>query len=370
MIRKAGLRETRLGGVLMLDFKIFSGSKKLVGLDIGSSSLKLAEVISSSHGYVLNRFLQIPLSKGIINEGILTDARELSLKIKELFRNSGCQRRGIVTSLSGNSVIVKKVTFAQMEETELRDLIRDEAGKYLPFDNMDDVNYDFQILGTNEFNPNQMDVIIVAAKKDIVNSYLDALLGAGLNVMIMDVDSFALETMYEANYEYADNEIVVIVNIGASITNINVIKVGMSIFTRDFTLGGNSITEALQGKYNITFEEAEKKKLECLSDNVELRDSILDFAEPICSEIERSIDYFRSTFGGEYIKHVLLSGGSARISGLATTFSQRLNIETEIINPFLKIGYNKRNIDAKTLDNIKPIVAVAMGLGLRKMDDK
>ena len=247
----------------MLDLNFFSGSKKIVGLDIGSSSLKLAEVISTSNGYVLNQFYQIPLPKGIIVEGVLADARELSLRVKELFKDSGLRRRGIATSLSGNSVIVKKVTFAQMDEAELRDLIRDEGGKYLPFDNMDDVNYDFQILGDNEFNPNQMEVIIVAAKKDIVNGYLDALLDAGLNVLIMDVDSFALETMYEANYEYESNEIIIIVNIGASITNINVIKSGMSIFTRDFTLGGNSITEALQEKYRISFEEAEKNKIEC-----------------------------------------------------------------------------------------------------------
>lgn len=358
----------------MLDFNFSSGSKKIVGLDIGSSSIKLAEVINSSHGYVLNQFLQIPLPKGIIIEGILADAQALSSTIKELFKKSGLRRQGIATSLSGNSVIIKKVTFAQMEETELRDLIKDEGGKYLPFDNMDDVNYDFQILGDNEFNSNQMDVIIVAAKKDIVNSYLDALTSAGLNVMIMDVDSFALETMYEANYQYENDEIVVLVNIGASITNINVIKSGMSIFTRDFTLGGNSITEALQGKYNITFDEAEKNKIECLSDNQqddeELKNSILDFAEPICSEIERSIDYFRSTFGGENIKHIFLSGGSARISGLPETLSQRLNIETEIINPFFNVGFNKKNIDANTLENIRPIAAVAIGLGLRRMGDK
>jgi type IV pilus assembly protein PilM len=358
----------------MLNAKIFSGTKKLVGLDIGSSSLKLAEVLSTSHGSVLNRFIQIPLPKGIIIEGILGDSRELSNKIKELFKNSGCRGRGIVTSLSGNSVIVKKVTFAQMEEMELRDLIHDEAGKYLPFDNMDDVNYDFQILGDNEFNPNQMDVIIVAAKKETVNSYLDAITSAGMEVTIMDVDSFALETMYEANYDFENNEIIVIINIGASITNINVIKNGMSIFTRDFTLGGNSVTEGLQEKYRVPFEEAEKIKVEGLpgseQDNLDLQNTILDFAEPICSEIERSIDYFRSTFGGEYIKHVYLSGGSAKIHGLTANLSQRLNVEAETINPFLKISYNRRNIDPKTLEAIKPIAAVAVGLGLRKIGDK
>jgi type IV pilus assembly protein PilM len=356
----------------MLDFAL--KTKKLVGLDIGASSLKLAEVLSTANGYVLNRFLQLPLPKGIIVEGILNDPRALSLKIKELFWNSGCRGKGIVASLSGNTVVVKKATFAQMDETELRDLIRDEAGKYLPFDNMDDVNYDFQILGDNEYNPNQMDVIIVAAKKDLIEAYVGAITAAGLNVAIVDVDSFALETMYEANYEFEDNDIVVIVRIGADLTTINVIKGGMSIFTRDFTMGGNSITQGLQEKYGVTFEEAEQIKINGIpgsdQDNLELRNSILDFAEPICSEIERSIDYFRSTFGGEYIKRIYLSGGSSRIPGLAAHLSQKLNVDTELINPLLKIGYNKRYIDPKTIESIKPVAAVAIGLGLRTIGDK
>jgi type IV pilus assembly protein PilM len=358
-----------------MDLKeLFTGTKKLVGLDIGSNSLKLAEIVSTSHGHILNRFRQIPVPPGIIVDGVLEDTSALSAIIKELFRNSGCKGKGIVTSLSGSSVIVKKVTLAQMEEADLRDLIRDEAGKYLPFDNMDDVNYDFQILGDNEYNPNQMDVIIVAAKKTDVSSYLDAVTAAGLTVMIIDVDSFALETMYEVNYEFEDNEIIVIVNIGANLTNINVIKGGMSIFTRDFTVAGNAITEGLQEKYHVSAEEAERMKVEGVpggeQDNMDLKNAILNCAEPICSEIERSVDYFRSTFGGDYIKHVYLSGGSSRIAGLNSHLSQRLNIETELINPLLKIGYNKKNIDAGKLDSIKTIGAVAIGLGLRKIGDK
>jgi type IV pilus assembly protein PilM len=360
----------------MLDLKeIFSGKKSLVGLDIGSSSLKLAEIISSSRGHVLNRFLQIPLPKGIITDGVLADSNALTLKIKELFRNSGCGSKGIVTSLAGNSVIIKKVTLDQINEAELRDLIHDEAGKYLPFDNMDDVNYDFQILGDNSYNPNQMDIIIVAAKKDMVNSYLEAVTAAGLNVMIMDVAPFVLESVYEANYEFDNDEIVVVINIGASTTGINVLKGGMSIFTRDFALAGNSITESLQEKYKVTFEEAEKIKIDGIpdgsdGDNLDLKNSILDFAQPICSEIERSIDYFRSTFGGEYIKHVLLAGGSAGIYNLTKNLSEKLNVKTEIINPFFKIGYNKRKIDVNKLESIKPVAATAIGLGLRKMGDK
>lgn len=360
----------------MLDLKeVFSGKKSLVGLDIGSSSIKLAEVISSSKGHYLERFCEVPLPKGVIIDGILADVTVLSSKIKEIFKIARCGRKGIVTSLAGNSVIIKKVTLEQMNEAELRALIRDEAGKYLPFDNMDDVNFDFQILGENNYNPNQMDIVIVAAKKEIVNSYLEAATAAGQNVEIVDVAPFVLETLYEVNYEYDNEEIVVLINIGASTTGINVVKGGISVFTRDFALAGNSITENIQEKYHVTFEEAEKLKIEGMptgseGDNLDLKNNILEFAQPICMEIERSIDYFRSTFGGEDIKQVLLAGGSARISNLAKHLSELLNVKTEIMDPFLKINYNKRKIDVKNLENIKPVAATAIGLGLRKIGDK
>jgi type IV pilus assembly protein PilM len=360
----------------MLDFnEILSGKKKLVGLDIGSSSLKLAEVVSSSKGHSLNKFFELPLPKGVIIEGVIADASVLSSKIKEIFNLSRCGRKGVVTSIAGNSVIIKKVTLEQMNEAELRDLIRDEAGKYLPFENMDDVNYDFQILGENNYNPNQMDVIVVAAKKDVVNSYLEAVTAAGQNIEIMDVAPFVLETLYETNYEFDNEDIVVLINIGASTTGINVVKGQTSIFTRDFALAGNFITENLQEKHGVTFEEAEKLKIEGMpnaseDENLNLKKSILETALPICQEIERSIDYFRSTFGGEDIKQVLLAGGSANIYNLAKHLSDMLNVKTELLNPFLKINYNKKNLDVKNLESIKPIAAAAIGLGLRKIGDK
>jgi len=353
---------------------LLPGSKQLVGLDIGSSSIKLAELEETPKGYILNRFSQIPLEKGIIVDGVAVEQHELATKIKELFKQSGCKKKNVVTSISGHSVIVKKVTFPTLEENELRDLIKDEAGKYLPFDDMEAVSYDFQILGENEFNPNQMDVIIVAAKKDIVDGYTDAVKQVGYIPVIMDVDSFALETMYEENYDFEDNEMAVLINIGASITNVNVVRGGMSIFTRDFTLAGNSITEAIQQKLGVTFEEAEKIKIEGPGGNEaadkEFRESLLHFAEPICSEIERSVDYFRSTYGGEYIKHVLVSGGSAKIPGIVNDLTQRLNVEAEIANPFKKIGYNTKTLDPATIEKIIPVAAVGVGLALRKVGDK
>ncbi|HUH65728.1 MAG TPA: type IV pilus assembly protein PilM [Syntrophales bacterium] len=353
---------------------LFPASKNLVGLDIGSSAIKLAEIVETPKGYILSRFSQIPLHSGVIVDGIPVEHQELAIKIKQLFKQSGCKRKSVVTSLSGHSVIVKKVNFPTMEEGELRELIKDEAGKYLPFDSMDAVSYDFQILGENEFNPNQMDVIIVAAKNDIVNAYAEAIQQAGYLPVIMDVDSFALETMYEENYDFEENEMVVLVNIGASITNINVLRGGSSVFTRDFMIAGNSITEALVQKMGISFEEAEKIKIEGPGGDEaadkDFHESLLYYAEPICSEIERSVDYFRSTYGGEFLKRILLSGGSARIPGIMSDLTQRLSMEAEIANPFKKIGYEAKALNHAKVEEIAPIAAVGIGLALRKVGDK
>ncbi len=359
----------------MFDIRdLFSKHKPLVGLDIGSSSLKLVEIQETPKGYVLSRFSQIAVPKGLIVDGVLSEPEQLGVQIKEVFKRSGCRIKAVVTSLSGHSVIVKKVSFTTMDEEELRELIRDEVSKYLPFDNMEEINFDFQILGENEYNPNLMEVILVAAKKDIIDNYTEAITGVGLMPIIMDVDSFALETMYEENYDYEDTDVAILINIGASITNINVVKNGTSIFTRDFTLGGNSITETIQNHLSITFDEAEAIKTGGPEEMQPLReqgvDSILTFADPICMEIERSIDYFRSTFGGDEVKQVLLSGGGALIPGIAGELTQRLGIDTELIDPFRKIGYNQKVFDKDMISKIGPIAAVGVGLALRKLGDK
>ena len=174
---------------------------------------------------------------------------------------------------------------------ELRELIRDEAGKYLPFENMDTVDYDCQIIGDNPYNPTQMEVLLVAATKEIIEGYTEVIEAAGLVPVIMDVDSFALETMYEENYDFEENDIDILVNIGASITNMNAVKGGVSIFTRDFTLGVNSVTEAIAQNLGIPFEKAEQAKVEGFGDDEQarsaFRDGMIVHADPICSEIER-----------------------------------------------------------------------------------
>ena len=359
----------------MFDIKsLFSGGKQLAGLDIGSSSLKLVEIQDTPKGRILTRFSRTPLAKGVIVDGNVAEPEALTATIKDLFRNSGCKCKRIVTSLSGRAVIVKKATFAQMDGEELRELIQDEAGKYLPFDDMAAVAYDFQILGENPYNPSQMEVLIVAAKKEIIEGYTEAVQAAGLIPVILDVDSFALETMYEENYEFEEDDLTILINIGANITNLNAVKGGVSIFTRDFTLGGNAITEALASNLGVSFDEAEKAKINGTGDDEQARaayrEGLIVYADPICSEIERSIDYFRSTFGAENIDKILLSGGGGMVPGIAADLGQRLGIETEMINPFRNIQLEKNALDPYTEEQVGPLAAVGVGLALRKMGDQ
>ncbi len=346
-----------------------------MGLDIGSSALKLVEISDSPNGYALQHLSHLKLPRGVIVGGLLIEPSILTDKIKEIYKASGLRTKKVVTSLSGHTIIVKKATFPLSEEAELRELLHDEGEKYLPFDDIKEVDFDFQILGPSDIMPGHMDVMLAAAKKGIVASYSAAIENAGLKPIIMDVDSFALETMYEANYEFEENEIVVLLNIGASITNINVIKRGGSIFTRDFATAGNSITESIQRKLGVDFDEAEFLKIQASENSAPpppplLADEILEHAEGIVLEIERSVDYFRSTYSGEYIKKVFVGGGSARIPGLLPALTHRLNIEAEFMSPFRNIRADAKKYDSAFLEEMGPISALAVGLSLRREHDR
>lgn len=358
----------------MIEIADLFSKKQIVGLDIGSRFLKLVEIVDTSEGYSLSNFSMTSLDRGVIVDGLLREPGMLSRKIKELFKASGCKAKWVASSLSGHSVITKRISLEKMEEDELRELLNDEAEKYLPFDDMEDVNFDFQILGDSDNIPNQMEVVVVAAKKDIIDSYTRAIEKAGLKAAIMDMDSFALETMYEANYDFEAGDIVVLVNIGASITNINVLKNGCSVFTRDFPIGGTNITEALQEKKGVTFEDAEADILKIgemdEDEGSKLREDLISLADPLFWELERSIDYFRSTFIGEDIDCVLVSGGCAKIPGLVSALSQKLGIEAGIVNPFKNISYDKKIFKKGYLEDIGSIAAVGVGLALRRIGDR
>jgi type IV pilus assembly protein PilM len=350
---------------------MFLGMKGIIGLDIGSSYIKVVQLKDIKAGYELELFDMVPLPPEIIVEGSIIDSFRLIDTLKELFRKSRIKIKDTIIGIAGHSsVIIKRISLPEMSEEELSESIKFEAEQYVPF-SIEDVNLDFQILGPKE-EAGQMDVILVAVKKDTINEYVNAVRESGLNPIIVDVNHFALENMYEINYEIESNKNVAIVNIGASTINMNILKGGISVFTRDSAVGSNLHTEALQREFNLTYENAERLKRGEPIENIPREDafSIMELAsEEIIDDINRSFEFYRSTELHEDINEVILSGGCALIKDFPKLFSEKVGIDTKIIEPFKNIKISKK-VDLVYMEEIAPIAAVATGLALRKHGDR
>jgi type IV pilus assembly protein PilM len=280
--------------------------------------------------------------------------------------------KDVVTSVSGHSVIVKKISLPFMTEAELEESIRWEAERYIPFD-INDVNIDFQTFGSNPENPEVMDVVLVAAKKDIINDYVSVIMEAGLNPVIMDIDAFALENMLAINYDFEKEEVIAIANVGATTTNINILKGNVSGFTRDIFKGGNQITEDIQRQLHVDYDEAERikigSKVDVTSHSV-VQNLLKTASESLAVEIKNSLDFFQSTATYEKIGKLYLSGGGAKIKDFDAILQQEIGLAVEVVNPFTKIEYSEKNFDVEYLREIGPIMAVGVGLASRKAGDR
>ena len=349
------------------------GKKRdVIGLDIGCSSIKLVELREDKKGYKLQNLAISPLPTEAIVDGALMDSVTIIDAIRDVIANSKTKARDVVTSVSGHSVIVKKISLPFMTEAELEESIQWEAERYIPFD-INDVNIDFQIFGAAPENPEVMDVVLVAAKKDIINDYVSIIMEAGLNPVIIDIDSFALENMLAINYDIAKEETVAIVNVGASVANINIVKNNISAFTRDIFKGGNQITEEIQRQLHVDHEEAEKikvgSKVDLASQSV-IENVLKTASESLAVEIGNSLDFFQSTTTYEKIGKLYLSGGGSKIKDFDMTLQQQIGIPVEIANPFKKVEYSGRTFDLEYLREIGPIMAVGVGLASRKVGDR
>jgi type IV pilus assembly protein PilM len=350
---------------------MFSGGKGSIGFDIGSSYIKTVKLKEVRGGYELELFDIHPLPAELIVDGSIIDSLRLVDSIKEMIRKTGIKTKDAVISISGHSsAIIKRISLPEMSEEELSESIKFEAEQYVPFD-IEDVNLDFQIIGPKE-EPGQMDVILVAVKKDIINEYIAVVKEAGLNPIIVDIDSFALENMYGVNYEIEPEKNVALLNIGASTINMSILKGGISVFTRDSSLGGNPHVEALRREFNISYESAERlKKGESVEDiSPDDAAAVIESAsEEILSEIIRSFDYYRSTTVHEDIAEVILSGGCALLKNFPSIIAGRSGIETRVAEPFRNIKIPKK-FDRTYIEEMAPIMAVAVGLALRKQGDR
>ena len=350
---------------------IFGSKNHLVGLDIGSRAIKAAEAVETKKGWELKGFGSIDIEPGAVEEGVIKNPEAMSNAVKQLFDLYNFKTKNVAISIGGYSVIVKNINVQKMPEEQLVDTLNFEAEQYIPFD-INDVNIDFQLLGDNEQNPNQMSVLLVAAKKDMINDYINLIDSANLNLCIIDIDAFALQNIYEANYG-VQSENVALIDIGGSKTSVNILKGNTSVFLRDVSLGCNQINEKIASIANCSLGEAETIRQQEAPDKISpenLREVVSSVISDWCDEIGRALDFFKSTNPDEEMKQIVLSGGGANIKEFRELLATQTAAEASVINPFENFSIGSDQLDDAYLKQIAPQAAIAMGLALRRVDDK
>jgi type IV pilus assembly protein PilM len=354
---------------------VFWRSRPLVGLDIGSSAVKAVELRPSGKSFKVVGFGTQPLPADSIVDGAIIDGAAVADAIRRLFEERGLKTKEVVASLSGTAVIVKKITLPPMSEAELAESISWEAEQYVPFD-IQDVNLDYQVLsgaqGAQAAGPG-MDVLLVAAKKEKIADYTGVIRQAGRTPVIVDVDAFALQNCYEANYDLEPGAIIALVNAGASATNVNVIAGQQSLFTRDISIGGNAFTEALQKELHISHEDAERLKQGTAVDGLDLehaRPVLRAVTDNVLLEIQKTFDFFRGTTGTDRIDRIVVSGGASRVDGFADMLGDRFESQIEHFDPFRRIAFDAAKFGVQAPDDVAATAAVAVGLALRRVGDR
>jgi len=349
----------------------FGKPKSVVGLDIGSSAVKAVELRASGKGWRVAAIASEPVPPDSIVDGAIIDGGAVADAIKRLFANKAFRTKDVAASLSGNAVIVKKISLPVMTEQELAESIYWEAEQYIPFD-IQDVNLDYQVLdpGTGADARGTMDVLLVAAKKEKIADYTNVITQAGRQAVVVDVDAFALQNAYEANYGLG-NGVVVLLNCGASATNVNIIANGQSLFTRDLSLGGNAYTEAVQRELNLPFDAAEqaKKGFPVEGHTYDAVKPVLHaVTENLLLEIQKTFDFFRAAALSDRIDRVVLSGGGSAVDHFAEALAGRFDVPVEHFDPFRQVAFDKP--PAGGVGDLAATAAVAVGLALRKAGDR
>jgi len=350
---------------------LFRKSKNLVGLDIGSSAIKLVELKDvKGGGYRLVKSGLETLSPEAIVDGAIMDAPLVVDTVNRLATALNVRNQDFGTSLSGHSVIVKKISLPSMSPEELGESIRWEAEQYVPFD-INDVNLDYVVLDSGVGDT--MDVLLVAVKKDKIGDYTSVIAQSGRNPLLVDVDAFALQNAFEANYPIEPNRVVALVNVGASVTNVNILSGPNTVFWRDISFGGNQFTDAVQKQLSLSFDQAEAlKKGERTGDHSvqEILPILRSVTDDLAQELQKTFDFFLATTSTAKIDQLLLSGGSARIVNFDTQLKERFGMLVEVMNPFRQIDVSGGSVSEEWLTENAPSLAVAVGLAVRHVGDE
>lgn len=339
--------------------------KGIVGLDIGSSAIKLVELKRSKGGrYALLHAGHSPLSPEAIVEGTVMDSSLVVEAAQRLLQEQGVKNPSLGVSLSGLSVAIRKIQVPAMSQAELAESIHWEAEQYLPFD-VNDVNLDYVLLGSDV---DTMDVLLVAAKKDRIADYTAIISQLGRTPNLVDVDVFAMQNAFEYNYGVPSDRVVALVNIGAHIMNVNVVAQGQSVFWRDIVIGGNAYTEAIQRELHLPRDQAEAVKTgEQLGDHTPqtILGVLNAVSEDLATELQKTFEFFFTTSTHDTIEEVVLAGGSCQVLNLEQVLKERLQARVEVMNPFREIDYSESQFPPEWLNRHAPAMAVAVGMALR-----
>jgi len=342
---------------------LFGRKRTSIGLDIGSGFVKVVEVDHSGDQPEVVRVAMRPLLPDAIVEGEIMDYGLVSDTVQGLFQEIGIKNAEVVTAIGGHDVIIKKIEMDRMKESDAREVIRWEAEQHVPFD-IKSVELDFQILNPHDEGL-QMEVLLVAAKRELVDNKVGLLQDAGINPAVIDVDAFALHNAFEHNYPDAMQGIIALVNVGHETTNVNILENGVPILTRDIPFGSRRIREDLQRERGLTAEQAE--------DVVQARETVDDLerfvdssADEIAVGIERASAFLMTREDGETLGKIFLSGGGARVPGMVESLGRRMNVETHLVNPFERVPVRSGAAGTISIDEAAPMLLLPLGLALRQ----
>jgi type IV pilus assembly protein PilM len=353
---------------------LFGKSKGLVGLDIGSSAIKLVEVKAGGKAGAEFQLMNIglePLAPEAIVDGAIMDSGSVIDAIQRLFTTLKVKNPGVATNVAGNAVIVKKISLPQMSPEELAESIHWEAEQYIPFD-IQDVALDYEVVEGGGSGGN-MDVVLVAVKKDKISDHTSVITQAGKSPQVVDVDVFALQNCYEINYGVDPGRVIALLNIGAALMNINIFKNSTSIFNRDIAIGGNQYTDAIQKEMNLSFDQAEAVKRSGRAEGAggaSVQSVLQAVSENVALEVQKTLDFFKAMSSEDRIDRIFLSGGASRTLGLRELLADRFEAGIEFLNPFNNVTYNPRDFDPDYINEIAPSAAIAVGLSARKAGDR
>lgn len=352
---------------------LFKKSKPLVGLDIGSSAVKAVELAKTKKGYQVSGFAYEPLGPDAVVDGAIMGNQTgvVADAIRRVFASGQFKPKGVATGVSGHSVIVKRVVLPAANAEEVDASIQLDAEQHIPFD-IGEVNLDYSLIGVAGQAPSDepgTEVVLVVAKKEKIQNHTHVISLAGRTPEVVDIDAFALQNAFEANYIVDPNATIALLNIGASLMNINITKGGVPLLIRDVSVGGHQYTDILQKELQLNFQEAEDLKLgKSGGPEAELAQPLLEsITDMLIMEVQKTFDFFRETYPLETIAQVLLSGGTSRIIGLAEKIEETFGFPTEVLDPFKSIAVGPK-VDAAQVRSLGPALAVAVGLALRGFD--